>query len=361
MQSPMIPGRSGKCLLAIAFAGALLCCGLGIGAVSQPVIPLEPHEGDDLESIQTAIENALPGGTVQLSSGRFVVRGRLVIVKPIALIGAGMDETEIVCADSDAVVEVSVDGSFSISDLSVRHTGLLPADVVRVSAARLEVTHCSFEGAISVTDSLPSAGLRVTGATDATVASCRITGNAGMGILVEDEASLRLMDSTCSENTMVGVALKQAAGGALERNECSANGEDGILVSGAAIVSLSDNKCSANGQAGIRLSGTATGHVRRNECLSNAVYGIYVLDQATPLLEDNRCVDNGDAGVGAGIAYFGMAAGTALRNRCSASTHGIAVAHTASPLLKENHCTENDSAGIAYYGRGAGTAYRNEC
>ena len=78
-----------------------------------------------------------PGGaTVHLGPGTYRVERRLNIRKAIHLMGAGMDETEIVSEAEGYVVLFSGDGPFVVKDITFRHAGEAVASVVAVSESK---------------------------------------------------------------------------------------------------------------------------------------------------------------------------------------------------------------------------------
>jgi parallel beta-helix repeat protein len=325
------------------------------GAVT---VHLAPDGSGDYPSLEAAIDAVPPGSTLVLAAGTFRLESGLGIDKALNLVGAGMDQTEIVSAAEGYVVRFGGDGALTAEDLAFRHEGTAAADVVVVEGGAATFIRCRFTGAIHEEGGAGRAGLRLLGSTTASVQDCAAVENDLDGIRLEGQSQATLEDNICSANSDYGIRYSDDAGGEARGNECAENGLHGIGVGDRAQPTLEGNTCRDNTQVGIRYSGTAGGAARMNRCTSNGLHGIDVSDEASPTLQGNMCTDNGEVG----IRFTDEAAGLALRNECARNElHGIDVEGQARPTLERNTCVDNAEVGIRFADDAAGLARANEC
>jgi parallel beta-helix repeat protein len=305
-----------------------------IAETASSSIHLKPDGSGDYATLEEAILAASSGQTIFLEAGIYHLATPLDISKPVSLIGAGMDETEIVSRAEGYVVWFSGEGPFTVEDVAFRHEGRAAADVAIAEGGEIAFTRCLFEGAVLVEGQRETAGLRLQGSTTGVVRDCVARGNEGAGIQATDHAQMTL-----------------------EMNTCIANWR-GIAYYGHASGVARNNKCSDNQVLGIGYFDNATPLGQQNECIGNAYDGIAVQDDAQPRLEANICRDNTVAGIG----YYQNAGGSARENRCNANEHtGILVTGQAQPTLEGNTCQENGWYGIAYFDAAGGMIQGNEC
>ncbi len=339
-------------LWALAIMALVILCGCRATATTYEEIHLRADGKGDVATLEEAVEAIEPAGTVYLEAGTYRLSAPLEVDKPLYLVGAGSERTEIVSEGEGFVLRFSGDGLLGISDLTFRHTGEAWADVVLVESGEVEIARSRFTGA-------SGAGLRLGGTTTGTVQDSAASQNGwGIGFVVEGNATptlrgndcsensygIRINDSagptlegnTCRENRLDGIRFDDNAGGTAQGNECSGN-RSGIVVSTSAHPVLKENICTGNDMIGIQFMDDATGLVRRNECTGN-LGGIGVADRAWPRLEENICSDNQAAGIG----YFGNARGHARRNTCNDNGfHGIGIFDQAQPTVENNTCSGN--------------------
>ncbi len=355
------------------------------------------------EDLAVVAEIAPAGATLQLAAGTYTLERPLDIGKPLRLVGAGMDQTVIVSEAEDHVLRFVGAGVFDAEDITFRHEGESPADVVVVEGKEAIFIRCRFTGAVSDGQYQYRAGLRIGGKTTGIVQECEASDNGGNGIQVEAEAWPLLSGNVCRSNTAYGIAYRGdavgaarhnecsgnlsgialwdsahpeleknvtaenkevgihysgASGGTAQGNECSRNGLSGIIITGSAQPELQANTCTANEQSGIAYFETAGGIAAKNHTTENGLHGISVSGQAQPRLEGNVCTGNREVG----IRYGDSTGGLALGNECSGNRlSGIVMVGEAQPTLEDNVCSNNTENGIAYFGQSGGTARGNTC
>jgi hypothetical protein len=117
----------------------------------------------------------------------------LDLLKPVQLIGDGVDKTEILSDAEDWAVSFSVAGLFAARGITFRQSGLGEADTVRVTAGEVDFVSCRFADAARKLYT-SGVGLRLAGPVTGRVRECEATGNERAGILVEKGANV-LLDS----------------------------------------------------------------------------------------------------------------------------------------------------------------------
>lgn len=318
---------------------------------------LEADGSGDYFTLEEAVQHASPGAIIALGRGTYRLAKPLDIYQSLRLVGESADQTKIVSAAEGYVVGIDGADFFVAEDITFRHEGEEEADVVIVQGGEATFTRCHFTGAVYVEgEGKKGVGLRIQGNTTGVVQDCVAMENATMGILVEEHARPTLERNVCTNNTLVGIAYSNDAGGAARQNRCSGN-LMGIYVDNRAQPTLVENVCADNEKSGIAYRGNSGGGARQNECSRNGQEGIYVGEQARPTLEGNVCTNNAEAG----ITYWDNASGVARQNECLENRRGIYVDELASPTLEGNICTANENSGITYAGAASGVARQNEC
>lgn len=326
----------------------------------QHVIYLKADGSGDYLTVQEAVEAAPEGATILFAAGTYSLTEPLLITKPLRLIGEGMQTTLVVSSVGECVVQVSVAGALTVTDLGFRYQGEGPADVVVAEATLLEVTRCSFSGAQQAPPRRSWAGLRIVGSTTGLVRECVASGNTGEGMTVEGNAQVTLESNICSDNTGgSGMAYLGTATGVSRKNNCSGNGQAGIIVADSAQPLVIENTCVGNGWAGIAVIEAAVPTVEGNVCSENVLAGIayFCFAKAGGLAKGNLCEGNG-----VGIVVSGTAQPTLERNICSRnSLDGIRVADEGQPTIVDNTCSENGENGVVFVGSSGGIARGNRC
>lgn len=367
-----------------------------------------PDGSGEFRTLAEAVDEALPGGIIRLATGEHRVERLLHIEKPLALLGAGMEQSRVIGERIGCIISVHDNPFFVATDVTFEHVGSWPTCVAEVSNEEVSLHRCRFTGGSVGEDMdqtgngpeqdddaflehhmahifkqlqggmLVGHGLRLLGAVHGTVAACECVKNEQVGIMIEGETQLTLEGNTCRENR-IGIAYFGSAAGVARQNQCTGNTMSGIQITGQAQPVLEGNICQAN-QAGIIYGESAGGTARQNRCVDNALSGIMVKHQAQPTLEGNTIQGN----KGGGISYFDSAAGLCRQNQCvdnkvngiqtagqscptldgntieGSESSGILVNEEARPTLQGNVCRRN-AAGIFYSNSSSGIARQNHC
>ena len=321
-------------------------------------VDIRPDGRGDYPTLDEAIRQVPAGTTIVLAAGEYRLSRPLRVTRALMLLGAGMDQTRLVCASPGQVVLFEGSGPFGARGVTFVHEGGEVGDVVVVAGGSVDFQHCRFGGAVYDPDTdTGGAGLWLEGDARGTVRDCIASSNDD-GIRVSYQAQPTLEANTCEQNKNNGIAYVGTASGSARNNTCRANGAYGIAVGERAGPTLDTNTCERNKQGGIAYVGLAAGTARNNICRDNSNSGIFVGEQAQPTLEANTCEQNKYNG----ITYGGSAAGTARNNTCRVNSNsGIFVGEDAQPILEANACEKNEMAGIAYVGTASGTARNNTC
>lgn len=245
----------------------------------------------DYLMLEQAIAVAAPRATITLGPGSYrLVRG-VEIGKSVKLVGAGMDETEIVSGSPSYVINFSGSGSFAAEGITFRHDGTQMADVMVIERGSADLLNCRFTGAVYEEGKGNRAGLRFRGSSRGTVENCVASNNDNTGILVEQQAQPELRNNICSDNAVVGIGYMDLGAGLASENECTGN-RIGIGVAVEAKPTLERNKCNDN-DYGIAYVENGGGEGYGNECSRNKV-GISVGPSSTAQLSENDCRDNSE-------------------------------------------------------------------
>lgn len=245
----------------------------------------------DYLSLEEAVAAAAPGATITLGPGTYRLVWGLEIATSMTLVGAGMDETEIVSGAPSHVINFSGSGSFGAEAITFRHDGTQMADVVVIESGTGKFLDCRFSGAVYEEGKGNRAGLRFKGSSRGRVENCEATGNDNTGILVEQQAQPELRGNACSDNGVVGIGYMDLGGGLASENECTGN-KIGIGVAVEAKPTLERNICNEN-DYGIAYVENGGGQGYGNICSRNKV-GISVGASSTARLSDNDCRDNSE-------------------------------------------------------------------
>jgi len=243
----------------------------------------------DYATLDEAVAAAAPRATITLGPGMYRLLRGLEIDTSLTLIGAGMDETEIVSGAPEHVVRFTGSGSFSAEGITFRHDGKQVADVVVIEDGTGRFSSCRFTGAIYEEGDGNRAGLRFRGSSRGAVENSIASGNDNTGFLVEQQAQPELTGNICSDNGLVGIGYMDLAKGLVSENECTGN-VIGIALAVESKPTLARNKSNDN-DYGIAYMDNAGGENYDNEIMRNKI-GISIGGSSTVQLGDNVVRDN---------------------------------------------------------------------
>lgn len=128
------------------------------------------------------MQDVSAGSRILLSVDTYRLDAPLNIGKALSLLGAGMDQTEIVSGGEGYLVRVSGEGPFAAEEITFRHQGEEWADTMVVEGGEVTLTRCRFVG-------LTGSHLSLEGDTTGTVRECIVEGGLGsVGIFVAETA-----------------------------------------------------------------------------------------------------------------------------------------------------------------------------
>jgi parallel beta-helix repeat protein len=276
----------------------LSACGTSQTVIQTPTVDPPSSEisvavdgSGDYPTLEMAVAAVQPGGTITLGPGEYRLIVGLEINKSMTLVGAGMNDTEIVSGAPGHVVKFLGSGSFTAKGITFRHDGKQAADVVVIRQGRGDFSNCRFTGAVYEEGEGNRAGLRFKGSSRGMVVDSVMSENDNSGILVEQQAQPELRRNICSDNVMVGIGYMDVARGVASENECTGNAI-GIGLAVEARPRLEMNRCNDN-EYGIAYLENSGGESYGNECLRNKI-GIAVGGSSTVQLGENDCRDNSE-------------------------------------------------------------------
>lgn len=252
-------------------------------------IHVEVDGSGDYATLEQAVAAAAPRATITLGPGMYRSLRAMEIDTSLTLMGAGMDETEIVSGAPSHVIRFTGSGTFSAEGITFRHDGKEMADVVVIEDGTGHFFSCRFTGAIYEEGNGNRAGLRFRGNSRGTVENSVASGNDNTGILVENQAQPELRGNICSDNGLVGIGYMDLAKGLATENECTGNAI-GIALAVESKPTLKRNRSNDN-DYGIAYIDNAGGESYGNECMRNKI-GITIGGSSTVELGENACRDN---------------------------------------------------------------------
>ncbi|MCS7159909.1 MAG: right-handed parallel beta-helix repeat-containing protein [Gemmatales bacterium] len=252
-------------------------------------------------TLELAVRSAKAGDIIVLAAGRFTLKERITVDKPLSIRGAGRQETHLLSWEELFAIQFTGQGPWTLENLTIEHVGNARASVVVVDSGHILIRNCRFTGATFQKET-PSprggCGLWFTGTARGLVINCTCDRNGSNGIEISGKAQMVLEGNTCESNNASGILYYEHAGGAARDNTCRNNGSGGIAVLGQAQPTLEGNTCEHNKESGIAYFDNAGGTARNNTCRYNEDYGIFVSKTARPVLGINDLFGNklGDVG-----------------------------------------------------------------
>ena len=343
--------------------------------------------GDDVdEQIRAALDQVAEGSTIEFGAGTFELTEPVVVDLTVDFVGAGKDQTILSSSAEGLGVAFVGPGGFSLTELTLEHTGDKEASVFLAIEGPVTIAHATIRGGVVGADAASGGGHGVVFAfdpiegfpdrTDAersgplTIDDTTVTGNGAAGVLATGRASPQITASTISDNggcglcyvansrgsvtntnvtgNAIGVQAGDSSAPRLRNSTFSGNAQVGVTFDGASTGRLTQSTIEENGSVGVQIAGTSPAAVTDNTIGKQGV-GVLATDSATPTITDNTLADH-DIGIQVG----GQAQVTVSGNEIArAATTGISVTDDVTGTLSGN--TIGDTTDIAVQVSGAAT------
>ncbi len=339
----------------------LLFLGATLLMIGLPAVPLMGQTTilvpDDYATIQSAIDTAAAGDTVEVAAG--IYDEHIAMKSGVSVEGAGAGETVLTNPDNAVAGNVTFDG---VNDSSLSGFTITGADFTEDCKEWLSAVYIAGSQSVSVEE-------------------CSIEGNASAGIYVENSA-----DVSIKENVLTGNAFPSYGGApaiytkysecVVEGNLIYDNGDSGIessharrgerytsnIVIGSSIsvksgtVTIEGNYVSGstNGITCSTITASRTNcypTVRSNFVASNSRKGIMISENTFAVATNNIVVDNGEAGFYVCLNAWPIIA----NNTIVGNEYGLYNCGSRSGwLFVNNIVVQNSLAGIGCFGLGTG-------
>ena len=246
-------------------------------AYAEDTIAVGPS-GCDYTSIQTAINAANPGDTIEVHSGTYYEN--VNVNKPVILKGENKSaEMPVVDAGNmGSVITLSADG-VTVVGLNVTNSGNnLPGEVqggIRVISDNNTI--------VGNDVSYNKNGIVLRYSNNSIIKYNTVCNNKGHGILLYSCNRNVILGNNASNNNHDGryygngICIDtRSNNNTIEGNNAHQNGDDGILISSSRDNNVVENNVSGNGAGGIHLNCVGLGNtVKRNNAVDNR-FGIYL-------------------------------------------------------------------------------------
>ena len=318
------------------------------------------------EDLAAAVAGVGSGSTILLEPGEYRLQEPLLILRPLALVGSGRDETRIASRAEGAAIIYLGEGKLSVQDLTLTHEGESPASVLVIRSGSSRIRDVRISGAVQAPDGAGGIGVVLaspeqlggTGSPSAgpttEIENSEFVTNAGAGIAVTGRNAPIITASLIHDNGVCGICFLGEAGGTLRGNLITSN-DAGVVVEDAARPLIEHNEITANPETGLLYRGEGGGVVRGNVIADNGAAGIFIADGAEPKVDGN-VVRNHEL---VGIAIAGRSEATVTENRIEGNAVGIEVSGTAAPAVERNDIQESGEIGIRVGERSEGVITGN--
>jgi parallel beta-helix repeat protein len=330
--------------------------------VQLEVVNVSQDPDAEFQSIQQALDAVAPGGLVRIGPGRY--EERIVIRRPVRIVGAGWDHTTIAgpewtqpspelvrsfrerlqAANTDEerrsieaearkwieesgaslntpVVQilgadgVSCEGvKFSLPGIPRKNSGLPGTSVLRIEDSRVQLTDCAVLGS-------PGNGIEVAGGSQFKISHCLVAAVWNTGIAVGDAASASITNCDVRNCYHRCITIGIGHNPCTVRN-CRISGSawHGIRYDSAS-PTIEHNIISGNARSGIYASGSTQAIVRNNLFFANEMDGISCWFNNRDTIESNTFAANRREA----IAILGASEPTIERNVLFDSPVGVQV------------------------------------
>ena len=304
-----------------------------------PAAAVEVNPGDDLAD---AVLGADRGAVVTLAPGTYELEEPLLLLKPVTIVGGGIEETIVTSSAAGAAMAFIGDGRFVLEDLELRHEGEEPASVLLLTSGEVEVSDVRLGGGVADEQGSTGFGAVLGGAGGERSGTRRLDGveavdNGSGGFVVVDGAAPTLVDVTARGNTPCGICYLGRAGGEL-RDSLFEENEVGVVLARTADPAVERVTTRANRTVGILVEQEASGRFEGVTVADNGVAGVLVRGQAAPLLVDLDVTGHEEVA----ILFQGEAGGTVEGGTCEDAPFEIALLDASSPDVEDAGCEVHD-------------------
>ena len=277
--------------------------------------PLTVGDGEDVETIQAAVDLAPAGAEIAVTEGVYAETVSIDETQNLTITGenATIVAPDAPPSDGHAHVDIQASGThFEGFDLET------PAGLVGVGvseASDVEVADVSVTGA--------SDAVQVVESGDVTVRNASATGAAANGVHVADSDAVAVHDATASD-VPTGVRIADSAGVTVDAPTAT-NVSDGVLLDGATDTAVSAASVEDAADAGVA-SMSASGVEITDATVTDAGVGVHVDGGAVSNLTGASVVDS-EYGI---LAEGGAAVADASRNEITNATAGLVFSGSAT-------------------------------
>lgn len=239
----------------------------------------------EYQSIQAAVDAALPGDEIEIQSGTYYEH--LNLTKPLRLIGidSGQGRPVVDAGGQGSPIALKSDGT-TVDGLIIKGSGAKEPGIAVLSSGNTisnnEICHQGKDG------------LLLQRSSNNLIAGNLLAYNGRNGIYLQQCNNNILSDNTASYNSNAGIVLEESSSNRLERNAASKN-KDGILLDRSGNNLLQQNLLMSNSRDGIALQESHANRLIKN----NASYdynGVRLTNSAENRLQENFagfCHQNG--------------------------------------------------------------------
>ncbi len=256
--------------------------------------------------------------------------------------------------------------SFCRSEPSLVKLLLTPHDPIRITSdSELEV----FNGSGTAEDpyiiegynitSLAECGIFIIGTTKFfSISNCYIDAKTvGIDLYYVAPGTATVINNTCVNNDVVGIALVNVGYASITNNTCINNGNGLIIHENSNAVNVNNNDFSNNEGEGISIRDSDSLTITNNICNNNKMKGIYAYDSDSSTFVNNTCNFNFNDD---GIRLHESDSSTIANNTCNFNDDGICLYESDSSTIANNTCN-NNKKGISVYDSRFSIVSNNTC
>jgi parallel beta-helix repeat protein len=334
-------------------------------------VPKEIKVPDDYRTIQEAVEAAMPGDIIEVSTGFY--NENVIINKPLA-VNAPHQDSVIQAADTSLPCMLITVDNTSISGLSCQKGSY---GILLLKSNNCYISDCSCldneEFGISLASSENNSlshnncsnngqfGIALDYSKNNSIRNSTCSNNKHSGILLYYSSNNNFYHSTCPSNEYFGIGLNYSDNNSFYHSICSDNGYYGfVLLDYSCNNRISNSICSDNEQYGIALSISDNNSIFNSTCFNNKHSGI-ILDgySCNNNITNSICSDNG---------YYGFVLlDSSCNNRITNSTcinnklSGIHLDHSGNNSITNSICFNNEESGFFLYYSGSNNLTNSIC